>query len=125
MAEGWTRHLHGKAFEVASAGTEPHGMNPLAVRAMAEVGVDIASQHSKSVADLPSLDFDLVITVCDSAAEHCPLFPGRARVEHHGFDDPPRLAAAATSDAEAMAPYRRVRDEIAELVRRLPEMIGR
>jgi arsenate reductase len=122
MAEGWARALHGDRLEAHSAGTHPHGLNPLAVRAMAEVGVDIAGHASKRPEEI-GLPFDLVITVCDSAQESCPVFPG-ARVVHIGFDDPPRLAAGAASDEEAMPHYRRVRDEIRAAIETLPTRLG-
>lgn len=124
MAEGWTRHLKGDAIEAYSAGIETHGLNPYAVRVMAEAGVDISGQRSKHVDELAGVPFDYVITVCDHARESCPLFPGTARVLHAGFDDPPRLAAAARTEAEALGHYRRVRDEIRAFVERLPEVLG-
>ena len=122
MAEGWARHLCADRIEAHSAGTQPHGLNPLAVRAMAEAGVDIGGHASKRPESI-GVPFDLVVTVCDSAHEACPVFPG-ARVVHAGFDDPPRLAADAASDDEAMPHYRRVRDEIRAFVKRLPETAG-
>jgi len=122
MAEGWARALHGDAIEVHSAGTHPHGLNPLAVRAMAEAGVDISGHASKRPEEIGG-GFDLVVTVCGSAHESCPAFPG-ARTVHVGFDDPPRLAAGAASDEEAMPHYRRVRDEIRAALERLPERFG-
>ncbi|MBI4793336.1 MAG: arsenate reductase ArsC [Deltaproteobacteria bacterium] len=119
MAEGWARHLRGEEFTPFSAGIETHGLNPLAVRVMAEAGVDISGQQSKLVADLPEQSFDLVITVCGHADENCPFFPGPTRVAHHGFDDPPKLAAAAKSEEEALGHYRRVRDEIRDFIKTL------
>ena len=121
MAEGWTRALRGDRFEACSAGIEAHGLNPLAVQVMAEVGVDISGQRSKTLAELPTLDFDLVVTVCDHAHESCPLFPAQTKVVHAGFDDPPRLAQNAKTEEEALAHYRRVRDEIRAFVETLPE----
>ena len=122
MAEGWARALKAPSVEAYSAGIETHGLNPLAVKAMAEAGVDISGQRSKTVDQLAGVAFDLVVTVCGHAHEHCPIFPGRTRVVHVGFDDPPRLAAAARSEAEALPHYRRVRDEIRAFVERLPEI---
>jgi arsenate reductase (thioredoxin) len=124
MAEGWTRVLKGDLIEAFSAGIETHGLNPRAVEVMAEAGVDISHHRSKTVADLPTKDFDFVVTVCDDAHEACPLFPGKTRVVHVGFDDPPRLAKDAKTEEEAIAHYRRVRDEIKEFVETLPEGIG-
>jgi arsenate reductase len=120
MAEGWARHLRGDQIEAFSAGIEAHGLNPDAVRVMAEAGVDISGQRSKVVGELRGVEFDCVVTVCDQAHESCPLFPGRARLVHAGFDDPPRLAAAAATEAQRLAPYRRVRDEIRAFVEGLP-----
>jgi arsenate reductase (thioredoxin) len=124
MAEGWTRHLKGSLIEPYSAGIEMHGLNPRAVQVMAEAGVDISGQHSKRVDDLKAIQFDYVVTVCDQAHESCPLFPGRTKVVHVGFDDPPRLAAGARTEEEALNHYRRVRDEIRRFVESLPESLG-
>jgi arsenate reductase len=118
MAEGWARHLLGGVVEASSAGTRPQGLNALAVRAMAEVGIDIAGQGSKKPQDVPG-PIDLVVTVCGHAHEACPTLPG-ARTLHAPFDDPPQLAKGARSDEEAMAHYRRVRDEIRAFVLTLP-----
>lgn len=119
MAEGWAKALRSEQIDASSAGTDPHGMNPLAIRAMAEVGVDIRGQSSKHLDDL-AREFDFVITLCDSAHESCPYFPARTRLIHVGFEDPPRLAAGATSDDEAMPHYRRVRDAIGAFILTLP-----
>ena len=123
MAEGWTRHLKGDVVEAYSAGIETHGLNPFAVKAMAEAGVDISGQRSKLVSELADVEFDCVVTVCGHANEHCPVFPGGTRVVHVGFDDPPALAAGAETEAEALAHYRRVRDEIKAFVETLPESL--
>jgi len=123
MAEGWARHLKGDVMEAYSAGIETHGLNPHAVRVMREAGVDISAQRSKHVDELAGTVFDVVITVCDRADESCPLFPGRTRVVHKGFDDPPRLAKSAPTEAEALGHYRRVRDEIRAFVETLPESV--
>jgi arsenate reductase len=119
MAEGWARHLRADTIQAHSAGTNPHGLNPMAVRAMAEVGVDISKHTSKRPEEI-GVDFDYVVTVCDSANESCPVFAAKTRVVHVGFDDPPRLAKEAKSDEEAMAHYRRVRDEIKAYIMTLP-----
>ena len=116
MAEGWARKLKSDSIEAYSAGIETHGLNPNAVRVMAESGVDISCQRSKNVADLRDIAFDYVVTVCGHAHENCPLFFGKAKVVHAGFDDPPRLASVATTEEERLAPYRRVRDEIREFI---------
>jgi len=125
MAEGWTRRLKGDVIEPFSAGIETHGLNPLAVKVMAEAGVDIGGQTSKTLAALSDREFDFVVTLCGHARENCPLFPGRARVVHVGFDDPPKLAAGAKSEVEALPHYRRVRDEIRAFVESLPEALLR
>lgn len=123
MAEAWARHLHADVLEAYSAGVEVKPLDPRAVRAMAEVGIDISGQRPKLVDEVVGLPFDLVVTLCGHAQETCPVFPGKTRRVHRGFDDPPALASAATTDEEAMAPYRRVRDQIREFMRELPEML--
>ena len=123
MAEGWARHLKGDRLEAYSAGIEARGLDPRAVRVMAEAGVDISGQRSRPVADLVGVAFDYVVTVCDHAAETCPVFPARTAVVHAGFDDPPRLARDAATEEEALAHYRRVRDQIREFVATLPEAL--
>ena len=120
MAEGWARALKGDSIEAFSAGTDPHGLNPLAVRVMGEVGVDISSHRSKHLDEFNGVALDYVVTVCDSANESCPVLPGKAKRLHVGFDDPPRLALSAASEEEALQHYRRVRDEIGAFVRTLP-----
>lgn len=123
MAEGWARHLKSDSLDACSAGIEKHGLNPMAIKVMAEAGVDISNHRSKVIDELPVQDFDYVITVCDHAHELCPLFPGKAQVIHKGFDDPPRLAAGAQSEKEALVHYRRVRDEIRDFVKKLPDTL--
>lgn len=124
MAEGWARHLKSDQLSAYSAGTNPHGLNPLAVKAMAEAGVDISTHASKRPQDL-AIEFDFVVTVCDAANESCPVFPAKTRVIHVGFDDPPKLAAHAPTEEEAMHHYRRVRDEIRAYIETLPESLTR
>ena len=123
MAEGWARHLRGGRIEPYSAGIETHGLNPNAVKVMAEAGVDISRQQSTNVDDLADIPFDCVVTVCDNARERCPVFPGVTKVMHVGFDDPPALAAGAATEEEALEHYRRVRDEIRAYVEKLPETL--
>ncbi|MCC5822841.1 MAG: arsenate reductase ArsC [Planctomycetes bacterium] len=123
MAEGWAKALRADSVEAYSAGTSPHGMNRLAIEAMREAGVDISGHHSKHPDDLAHVRFDFVVTVCDAAHESCPAFPGRARVVHAGFDDPPRLAKDAKTDDEALPHYRRVRDEIRTFIETLPDAL--
>jgi arsenate reductase len=123
IAEAWARHLKADVVEAHSAGTHPRGLDPLAVKIMAEVGLDMSGQPSKAIADIEHIPFDYVVTVCSDAHESCPVFPGRAKVVHVGFDDPPRLAAHTTSEAEALAHYRRVRDEIRAFIEQFPEVL--
>ena len=119
MAEGWACYLKNDILDVYSAGIEKHGLNLMAVKVMADAGIDISNHQSKTIEDLPVKEFDYVITVCDHAHESCPLFPGKAKVIHRGFDDPPRLAAGAKNEEEALVHYRRVRDEIRDFVKQL------
>jgi Protein-tyrosine-phosphatase len=109
MAEGLLRQEGAGRFEVFSAGTHPSVVNPLAVMAMRERGIDIGGHHSKSVDEFVGQRFDYVITVCDNANENCPIFPGETKRIHWSFDDP---AAAGGSEDERLAVFRRVRDEI-------------
>jgi arsenate reductase len=123
MAEGWARHLKADSIDAYSAGTQPKDVDPRAVRAMAEAGIDISRQRSKSVAELADLEFDYVITLCDDAQQTCPFFPAKTAVIHHGFDDPPRLAKEALDEEQAMRHYRRVRDEIKAYIESLPQSL--
>lgn len=107
MAEGIFRHLAGDRFEAASAGTRPVGLNPNAVKAMSEAGIDISSHRSKSVEEFAGQQFDYVITVCDNAKESCPIFPGAMQRLHHSFEDP-----AAYPPEQQLEAFRGVRDQI-------------
>ncbi|MCE9584502.1 MAG: arsenate reductase ArsC [Planctomycetes bacterium] len=121
MAEGWARALKGGEIEAFSAGITSHGLNPDAVRVMAEAGVDIGGQASKTAEAVKDVAFDWVVTVCGNAHESCPVWLGKkAKVMHAGFDDPPALARSAKNAEEGLNHYRRVRDEIAAFVRTLP-----
>jgi arsenate reductase len=114
MAEGLVNHLLNGRWEAFSAGTRPAGyIHPLAVEAMAELGIDISAQRSKSVDEFRDAEFDLVVTVCDHAAKNCPAWLGGGQVKHMGFPDP---AAASGSEAERLEVFRRVRDAIREQV---------
>jgi arsenate reductase len=123
MAEAFTLHLKGDRIEALSAGIAPKGIDPRAARAMWEAGIDISSQGSKSLDQVIHGQFDYVVTLCDNAQKTCPSFPGKTRVIHVGFDDPPKLAATAKDEEEAMLHYRRVRDEIKAFVEKLPESL--
>ena len=117
MAEGWARHLKSDVIEAWSAGTETHGLNPLAVQVMAEAGVDISGYKSKNVSELMHIPFDYVITVCGHAHETCQYFPA-SEGDSCRFDDPPALAASVDED-EKLTCYRRVRDKICAFVETL------
>jgi arsenate reductase (thioredoxin) len=123
MAEAWARHLKGDQLVPYSAGVNPGVLDQRAVKVMSEVGIDISGGRPKHVRELLDISFDFVITVCDHAHETCPIFPGKTRVIHHGFDDPPHLAKSAQSDDDALAIYRRVRDEIRAYIETLPETL--
>jgi arsenate reductase len=109
IAEGLMRSLHGSRFKVRSSGTHPTEVNPLAIKAMAEIGIDISDHQSNSVEDYLDREWDYVVTVCDRANEACPFFPGGKEKIHRGFEDP---AAVKGSEEEKMLAFRRVRDEI-------------
>lgn len=121
MAEGWLRHLAGDRFDAFSAGTHPVGLNPGAIEAMGNAGVDISAHRSKHLNEFTGEKFDYVVTVCDRAKETCPIFPGARTVLHWSFDDP---AGAQGSHDERKAVFQRVRDEIADRVRGLLDSIS-
>ncbi|MBW1709881.1 MAG: arsenate reductase ArsC [Deltaproteobacteria bacterium] len=123
IAEGWTKHLKRAQFEPYSAGVKVKGVDPRAVKAMAEAGIDISEQSSKMIDDLPDVEFDYVITLCDHARESCPFFPAKTRVMHAGFEDPPELAKNASDEEEAMRHYRKIRDEIKAFIESLPDAL--
>jgi arsenate reductase len=114
MAEGFLRALAGDRFEVASAGTEATRVHPLAIRAMAEVGIDLRAHASKTLETFVAEPWDYVITVCDAARERCPLFPGGAARLHWSLDDP---SQASGTEEERLAAFRRIREEITVRVR--------
>ncbi len=116
MAHGWLRQIGGDRVEVCSAGTEPKGVHPIAIEVMSEVGIDISCHTSDHVDRYLDDDFDLVLTVCDSAKESCPVVPGARRTIHRSFEDPdyPELSQSDLTDV-----FRRIRDEIGEYSREL------
>jgi len=114
MAERIMNHLYADRYRAWSAGTQPSGLNPLAVRAMAEIGMDISGHRSKSIDEFRDTVFDYVVTVCDHAREACPFFPGAHQPIHRGFEDP---SSAEGTEEEKMAVFRRVRDEIRRWIR--------
>lgn len=120
MAEGWARHLLGNQFDVSSAGSEPSSVDPRAVQAMAEVGIDISAHTSQALDAFMSTPVDYVFTLCGDARDRCPVWPGKVVRRHRGFDDPPSLANPAASEEEALQHYRRVRDEIGAWIKTLP-----
>ena len=119
MAEGYLRRVAGDRFIALSAGIEPKGLNPLAVEAMREIGIDISGQKSKDVRDFLGQPIPYVVTVCENAREKCPIFPGTYKFLHWGFDDP---AAATGTHEEKLAVFRRVRDQITQRIDR--ELLG-
>ncbi|MFI5344184.1 MAG: arsenate reductase ArsC [Chlamydiales bacterium] len=120
MAEGWVRKLKGDILVPHSAGIEKHGIDPKAVKVMSEIGIDISKQQSKLISELSEKDFDYVVTICNDANEKCPVFPGKAKRFHHGFDNPPVLARKTKSEEDALTIYRRVRDEIGDFIEKMP-----
>jgi arsenate reductase (thioredoxin) len=121
MAEGWTKHLKNDLMEAYSAGVAPSVIDPRAVKVMAEGGVDISGQKSKDVDQFSGMQFDYVVTLCDHANESCPVFFGKTKRMHRGFEDPPVLAAGASNEEIALGYYRKVRDEIRSFVEEFPE----
>lgn len=115
MAEGYLRRVADERFEVMSAGIEPKGLNPLAIEAMQEIGIDISRQTSKDVVDLLGQHIPYVVTVCDNAKEHCPIFPGTWKFLHWSLEDP---AAATGTHDERLSVFRRIRDQIVEHIDR-------
>ncbi|MHC5083833.1 MAG: arsenate reductase ArsC [Planctomycetota bacterium] len=118
MAEGWARHLKSDCIEAFSAGVNPHGINERAVAIMKEAGVDISGHTSNHLDEYSMIDFDYVITVCDNAKEHCPLYPKKTTMIHHTFDDPSFVIG---TDEQITSEFRRVRDEIRDFVAGMPE----
>ncbi len=121
MSEGWLRRLAGDQFDVVSAGTHPVGLNPYAVAAMQEVGIDISNHVSERVDPYLGQEFDYVITVCDRAQENCPTFPGASKLLNWSFEDP---AKATGSYEQQMIVFKNIRDEIEEQIRRFITEIG-
>lgn len=114
MAEGYLRHFAGRNADVYSAGVETHGVNPLAVKYMAEDGIDISAHTSNHVDEYSGVNFDYIITVCDNANEKCPVFPSTARRFHHNFPDPSRVKG---NDSEIAAAFRETRMQIKDYCR--------
>lgn len=123
MAEGLARDLWGREFHIYSAGTQKHGMNPRAIKVMGEIGIDISSHYSKTLEEIKDTHFDYVVTVCGHAHETCPVLPG-SKIIHMGFEDPPFLTKGWKDEEKILTVYRRVRDEIADSLKTLPEKLG-
>lgn len=109
IADGYLRQFVGDRATIYSAGVETHGVNPRAIKVMAEVGINISNHTSNHVDEYRDVDFDLIITVCDNAKERCPIFPSKAAKLHHNFPDP---AKATGTEEETMDEFRRVRNMI-------------
>jgi len=120
MAEGLLRHIAGDKFDVYSAGTIATYVRPQAIEALAEIGIDISDQRSQSQDEFAGQAFDYVITVCDNARDHCPLFPGKAQRIHWSIDDP---AFAGRNDAERLDAFRRARDELKTLLQEFANLV--
>ncbi|EMR07190.1 Arsenate reductase [Bhargavaea cecembensis DSE10] len=118
IAEGFGKKYLGEEWEVKSAGVEAHGLNPRAVKTMAEAGIDISGQTSDILDEETMNRADFIVTLCSDAADRCPMTPPSIRREHWGFDDP---AKASGTEEEIMAEFRRVRDEIGERIRKFAE----
>jgi arsenate reductase (thioredoxin) len=120
MAEGFARKILPKSWRVFSAGTIAAGIHPLTIEAMKEAGVDISAQHSKAIGEIPMKEVDHVVTLCSDAHERCPVFPNARSKEHWPVEDP----NSATNGPDAMAAFRRVRDEICQRVEELADRLG-
>ncbi len=122
MAEGFAKSLWSQKYDCYSAGTEKHGMNQRAMKVMSEINIDLSSHYSKTTADLSGVQFDYVVTVCDAAKESCPFFAG-GKIVHIGFQDPPKLTREMSDEEEILKIYRRVRDEIKDAIKLLPNKL--
>lgn len=124
MAEGLARAFRADAFEAYSAGTNPGVLDELAALVMREIGADIRKQRPKHIREVEHIRFDYVITLCDSAAESCPVFPNAGKTVHRPFPDPPMLARECRDHDQALDEYRKVRDAIRILIESLPESLS-
>jgi len=124
MAEGMAKKYKAESVQAYSAGVEPKGIDKRAVTVMNEIDIDISSYRSKNVSELMNIDFDYVITLCGHARETCPIFPGKARITHAAFEDPPELAENARDEEEALYHYRKVRDQIKEFIETIPDSLA-
>lgn len=120
MAEGWTRYLKGDLIDAYSAGIETHGLNPYAIKAMQEAGVDITEHKSQHIDEFADIELDYVVTVCGHANENCPVLPVKCKVVHVGFNDPPKMAEQYEKEEDKLNCYRKVRDQIKRFIETLP-----
>ena len=120
IAEGWAKQLKSDTIEAYSAGVRPIGVSSRAIKTMAEAGVDISDHTSKHLDELWNIDFDYVITLCDNAAQNCPVFPGKAKVIHKPFKDP---YFATGSEENVMAEFRKVREQIKAFIETIPDCL--
>ena len=123
MAEGFARQLKSDSISPFSAGIEAKGLDPIALRVMKESGVDISNQQSKTINELPKIEFDYCITLCSHAEQTCPVFPAKTKTIHHPFEDPPKLAAKEKNEEEKISHYRRIRDKIQKYIQTLPKSL--
>ncbi|MBC8469269.1 MAG: arsenate reductase ArsC [Planctomycetes bacterium] len=121
IAEGWARHLKGNIIDAYSAGIRPIGVSSRAIKVMAEAGVDISAQKSQHLVEFSEIDFDYVITLCDNAAENCPVFTGQAKVFHKSFEDP---YFATGSEEDIMETFRKVRNNIKYFIEAMPNNLN-
>lgn len=121
IAEGWARHLKGNIIDAYSAGIRPIGVSSRAIKVMAEAGVDISAQKSQHLVEFSEIDFDYVITLCDNAAENCPVFTGQAKVFHKPFEDP---YFATGSEEDIMETFRKVRNNIKYFIEAMPNNLN-
>lgn len=123
MAEAFLNAMRPDSFIAYSAGTDPKGVDPMAIEVMGEIGIDISGNRAKEIHEFNDMEFDYVITLCDKAKDSCPFFPAKKKVLHKAFDDPPELARGLSRE-EALGIYRRVRDEIQEFVKHIDKHLS-
>lgn len=120
IAEGWAKHLKGDIMDIYSAGIAPGTLNQMAVKVMAEAGVDISAQRPKHVEELKNIDFDFVVTVRDNARENCPIFPRKTRYFHKTFEDPTFMTG---TEQQIKAAFVKLRDQTKEFIGKMPEIL--
>jgi arsenate reductase len=120
IAEGWAKHLKGDIMDVYSAGIAPRTLNQMAVKVMAEAGVDISAQRPKHIDELGSINFDYVVTVCDNARENCPIFPHKTKLFHKTFEDPTFMAG---TEQQIKAAFVKLRDQMKKFIEKMPKIL--